>query len=170
MKIYVGIIKKIIIKREKNNKTFLSDEEFIKNRDLVLDVINKSIPIDLFNIFYEDNKMILEINSNIVMDNINDLEQSISNHSLFKFIRSSEMSFINFKNDIIDNSYFDYIDKDGSSLYYPVSLETEVIELWSSDIKNEIDSKDNLLLLLKYYSKIYMNSNLLEKILVYGIS
>lgn len=170
MKIYVGIIKKIIIKREKNNKTFLSDEEFIKNRDLVLDVINKSIPIDLFNIFYEDNKMILEINSNIVMDNINDLEQSISNHSLFKFIRSSEMSFINFKNDIIDNSYFDYIDIDDGSLYYPVSLETEVIELWSSDIKNEIDSKDNLLLLLKYYSKIYINSNLLEKILVYGIS
>lgn len=167
--ITIGIVIELTIKRDIRNKTYLSDEEFIKDKDIILNIIKKNIDIDLFNISIDTNSIKLTIKEEILKNNLEKLKDFISMHSLYEFspinFRENNNTFCN---SIIDEYYFNDIDKDFNSMYYPVFFDTKVIELFISSNKVNITDINNILTLLKSYSNEFFD-NVLRKLLIYSI-
>lgn len=165
----MGIISSIKIKRDIRNSTYISDKDFIKDKDIILNILNREININLFNICICNNSIILELEESILSNNISKLNNLFNNHKLYIFNKLDDnyrnSNFI--VNNYLDDYLFDEIDYDYNSMYSPVEIETKVIGLWRS---NNIKMKDynNTLELLKYYGREFFNNELVN-LIIYAI-
>ncbi len=184
----VGIVISIEITRDSNNKTYINDIEFIKDKDNILIALSTTININLFNITIDNKRIILVLKSEYFNNNILSLNRLFVRHKLFKFNSRIDKNII--KNTSIiglfDNLYkvntnqlvsdsiapesFEVIDKDDGSNYYPIKLETKAIELWQIDSTQVINNYSNILKLLETYGNEFMFTNPLSSLLVYGIN
>ena len=167
-RIDAGIITGIKLLRDNRNNTYTSDSDFIKDKDNILDILNRVINIKLFNISTGNNYIYLELKNKIIKRNINNIKKFFIRHRLFKFkyIYNNTNSCI--FNNYLDDYLFDDLDVDFNSIYSPIMIETYIIGIYTSDYITIRDYND-ILNLLKYYNRVFIK-NKLANIIVYGIN
>ncbi len=87
----------------------------------------------------------------------------------FKSINSSKKSLSIKQYNNLDDICFDDIDRDYESKYYPISFSTKIIEFWHTFQEMDDINYNDLLLLLSYYTKIYMHKSSLYTLVSYRI-
>lgn len=122
----------------------------------------------MFNIYINNNSINLYLKSNLFYNNIFKLNDLFIKHKLFKFKLNNSINNNLINSDYLDNNLFDDIDCDNNSLYSPVEVYTSVFNIWSSDYI-ELDNYNNMFNLLKYYSYVYFNNELVN-LLIYSIN
>lgn len=69
---------------------------------------------------------------------------------------------------IFEMEEIEKLDKDISSSYYPIKLETYIINIWISKDTYQKEDTTNILTLLKAYSREYFIENPLTRSLIYS--
>lgn len=168
-RISVGLVVEIEIKIDKHNNTYSNDIDFIKDKDKILNIINRDIDINLFDIEITD-EIKLKLKNNLI-NNINEINKVFNKHLLYKFNKSNNKSLSirnMYCNNLIDEYNLNEIDKDPDSLYYPIDINYKAIELFITKDIIDIKNINNIFALLKSYSNEYFD-NLLSSLLLYGI-
>ena len=166
-----GIIKQITIMRDTRNCTYRNDQEFIKDKDRILNILAKDIDLELYQEYILGDRIIFKIKTNIFKNYFLSLSNMVCNNPICKFDVS--LNFENYNtektNDIFHFEGIERIDKDITSPYYPVCLDTKICDIWIS--ANSYKGRDvyNMLALLSAYSREYFLDNPLIKSLIYSV-
>lgn len=154
------------------NNTYQNKEKFLKDKEKIIDILSKEIDIKLYNLDITKDKMILTLKKEEFHKNISSLSKQICNNSLYPFHINYEWkdytTISKTNNSIFEIDEIETIDKDIYSKYYPIKLETSIINIWISNDAYQKEDTTNILTLLKAYSREYFIENPLTRSLIYS--
>lgn len=151
--ISVAIIIQVDITRDQHNKTYLTDKDFLKDKDKILSIVSNDINIDIYDIRITNNAIILNLNEEILNEEIYSLASELRNHPFCMFystfnlledfligkVEKEKLNFkINSKKDEMkkENNYI-VIDNEGVEEVHYSFLDMDCCEYYSNIFRME---------------------------------